>query len=91
MLRTLEQTLLEILSSNDIYDTKLIPSNDSIIATTSSDDELDKIFTKKMDKELENMGSLHKFPHGSEHIHQYYSLKWTTASLRTLNRRLKLK
>lgn len=45
--------LLEILSCNDVYVTRLIPVHDGFIILTSSDNELDKIFNNTTDKELE--------------------------------------
>ena len=45
--------LLEILSRNDIYATKLFPIADGFIATTETDTEIDKIFNGTIDKELQ--------------------------------------
>lgn len=45
--------LLEILSTNDVYVTRLIPVNDGFIVLTSGDNELDKIFNNTTDKLLE--------------------------------------
>lgn len=45
--------LLEILSTNDIYVTRLIPTNDGFIILTSNENELDKIFNNTTDKQLE--------------------------------------
>lgn len=46
--------LLEILSSNNIYVTKIIPVNDGFIILTNDDNELDKLFNNKTNVELEN-------------------------------------
>ena len=46
-------TLLEILSKNDIYATKIIPIVDGFIVLLSNDNEMDKIFNNKTNKELE--------------------------------------
>jgi len=47
-------TLLEILSKNDIYATKIIPIPDGFIVLLSNDNEMDKIFNNKTNKELES-------------------------------------
>lgn len=54
--------LLEILSCNDVYVTKLIPVNDGFIILTSSNDELDKIFNNTTDKKLEENDFLPQIP-----------------------------
>lgn len=48
--------LLEILSTNNIYITKIIPINDGFIILTENDNELDKIFNNKTDQELNKNG-----------------------------------
>lgn len=45
--------LLEILSCNDVYITRLIPVNDGYVVLTSSNSDLDKIFNNETDKQLE--------------------------------------
>lgn len=46
--------LLEILSSNNIYVTRIITNPDGFVVLTDSETELDKIFNNKTDKMLEN-------------------------------------
>lgn len=46
--------LLETLSRNDIYATKIIPVSDGFVVLTESDGELDKLFNNKTDKELDH-------------------------------------
>ena len=45
-----KQKLLEVLSTNDIYVTKILLVNDGFIIFTLNDDELDKIFKTKQTK-----------------------------------------
>lgn len=47
--------LLEILSSNNIYVTRLINVPDGFVVLTDSDNEHDKIFNNKTKKELTRM------------------------------------
>lgn len=44
--------LLEVLAKNDIFLNQLIPINDGFIALTATDNDLDKIFEKKVTDEL---------------------------------------
>lgn len=44
--------LLEILSLNDIYVARIIPTNDGFVILTHNDEELDKIFNNTTDKQL---------------------------------------
>ncbi len=48
--------LLEILSKNGVYITKLIPLSDGYIIITGSEDEQDKIFKEKTENELKGEG-----------------------------------
>lgn len=45
--------ILEILSCNDVYVTRLIPVNDGFVIITSNNNEMDKIFNKETDKQLQ--------------------------------------
>ena len=49
-------TLLEILSRNDIFPTKVIPLSDGYTIITGTEDEQDKIFKQKTEKELNDEG-----------------------------------
>lgn len=44
--------LLEILSTNNIYVTRIITVNDGFVVLTDSDSDMDRIFNNKTDKEL---------------------------------------
>lgn len=50
--------LLEILTQNDIYITRLDPLTDGFVIITGTDDERDKIFKQKTQKELNEAGFL---------------------------------
>lgn len=54
--------LLEILSCNDVYVTRIIPINDGFIILTSSNNKLDKIFNNVTDKQLEENEFLPQIP-----------------------------
>lgn len=47
-----KRDLLEILARNDIYVTRIIPSNDGFIILTNDNSELDKVFNGTTDKTL---------------------------------------
>ena len=46
--------LLELLSKNDIYATKILPAPDGFVVVTENEAELDRIFNNTTDKELIN-------------------------------------
>lgn len=54
--------LLEILASNEIYVTRIIPKPDAFIIPTNNDNEMDKIFNNKTDKQLKELDFLTQIP-----------------------------
>lgn len=48
-----KEELLNILSTNDIYVTRIIQANDGFVILTQNEDEMDKIFNNIIDKELQ--------------------------------------
>lgn len=52
----IKQELLEVLSRNEVYISRLIPIADGFVITTSSEADLDQIFNGVTDKILEDKG-----------------------------------
>lgn len=67
--------LLKILSSEDVYLTRLLSVNDGFVALTWSDEHIDKVFSSATEKKLVDNDYHLRCHHNSEHLGQSSCLR----------------